>query len=108
VNALRKQALTHRGALQRYAGPGPVNGAGLIEQVFGVVAWIVPTSDRRSIAHFFREHGQLALQPPCQRMEPKDAPIQGREPLDQRIAPTGVFALVRQHGIQFSTRPLAP
>jgi hypothetical protein len=35
-------------------------------------------------------------------MEPENGAVEEREPLDQRIAPTQVFLLVRQHGVEVS------
>ena len=100
--------MAHRGAVHRDAGSGLPDRASLMEQIFRIVMWIIPTSDHCRIARLFSQHGEPALQPPCQWVEPIDASIQSREPLDQRIAPMGVFVLVRQHGIQLGPRPLVP
>jgi hypothetical protein len=54
------------------------------------------------------EFGQLPFEPPGERMEPEDAAVQQREPLDQRIAAAYVFALMDQDGLQRSRGPCPP
>jgi hypothetical protein len=62
--------------MHRDTRAGSLDRAGLIKQIFRVVARIVPTSDDCSIASFFGEHRELALQPLRQWMKPEDASIQ--------------------------------
>ena len=60
------------------------------------------------IAGLLGQSRKAPFQVPGQRMDPEERAIQKGQPLDQRVAPAGVLALVGQHGFELLPRPLPP
>ena len=62
-------------AAEGQPGAGPFDGAGLLDQITGVLARVVSAGERRGVTGFFGQRGQPALQPPGERVEPEDAAV---------------------------------
>jgi hypothetical protein len=62
----------------------------------------------RVVARVLRKRGQCPLEPPCQRVEPEDGRVETGDHSDERIPPSRMRVLVRQHRGQHVGRPLAP
>jgi hypothetical protein len=94
-DAPRQRTARHRHSYHVQAYTGPSHRARNLQQVLGIVVGIVAMRQDSSVAGLFRQRGEPPFQPPGQRVEPEDRPVQQRQPLHQRIAPAGVLPLVR-------------